>query len=110
MVKYSRGLASASLGHAHLWTWILESLDFDLSHERVVEPGRANAITRKNIHQMRRNLIGQADEGGDEEGEAADRDVPMEDVSSQFEAGTSSQVPPEASGPPPVQLGYAELI
>ncbi|MED6140057.1 hypothetical protein PIB30_089540 [Stylosanthes scabra] len=78
MVKYSYGVATANLGHAHLWTKILEKLDFDLSREAVVEPGRANAITRKNINQMRRNLIGQAGEGGNEEGEAADRDVPME--------------------------------
>ncbi|MED6164867.1 hypothetical protein PIB30_094249 [Stylosanthes scabra] len=89
MVKYSRGLASASLGYAHLWTRILEMLGFDLTRERVVEPGRANAITRKNIHQMRRNLMGQAGEGGDED-EAADRDVPMEDAPSRFTAGTLS--------------------
>ncbi|MED6190480.1 hypothetical protein PIB30_106331 [Stylosanthes scabra] len=34
MVKYSRGAATTSLGHAHLWTRILESLDFDLTRER----------------------------------------------------------------------------
>ncbi|MED6223502.1 hypothetical protein PIB30_074514, partial [Stylosanthes scabra] len=34
MVKYSRGVATASLGLAHLWTRILESLDFDLTRER----------------------------------------------------------------------------
>ncbi|MED6139683.1 hypothetical protein PIB30_086110 [Stylosanthes scabra] len=101
--------ASVSLGHAHLWTRILEMLGFDLTRERVVEPSRANPITRKNIHQMRRNLAGHAGEGGDED-EAADRDVPMEDVLPRSEAGTSSQVPPEAGAPPPVQLDYAEVI
>ncbi|MED6226800.1 hypothetical protein PIB30_107333, partial [Stylosanthes scabra] len=70
MVKYSRGAATASLGLAHLWTRILESLDFDLTRERVIEPSKVNAITRKNINQMRRNLLGPADEGGDDEDEA----------------------------------------
>ncbi|MED6196278.1 hypothetical protein PIB30_046021 [Stylosanthes scabra] len=41
---------------------------------------------------MRRNLEGQAGEGDDEEDEAADRDVRMEDAPPRFEAGTSSQV------------------
>ncbi|MED6141475.1 hypothetical protein PIB30_103760 [Stylosanthes scabra] len=104
MVKYSRGAATASLGLAHLWTRILESLDFDLTRERVIEPSKVNAITRKNINQMRRNLLGPADEGGDDEDEA------MEDVPPTFEAGTSSQVPTEAEAPPPLQPDYAELI
>ncbi|MED6129053.1 hypothetical protein PIB30_103965, partial [Stylosanthes scabra] len=77
--------ATASLGLAHLWTRILESLDFDLTRERVIEPSKVNAITRKNINQMRRNLLGLADEGGDDEDEA------MEDVPPTFGAGTSSQ-------------------
>ncbi|MED6141842.1 hypothetical protein PIB30_107467 [Stylosanthes scabra] len=104
MVKYSRGAATASLGLAHLWTRILESLDFDLTRERVIESSKVNAITRKNINQMRRNLLGPADEGGDDEDEA------MEDVPPTFEAGTSSQVPTEAEAPPPLQPDYAELI
>ncbi|MED6190728.1 hypothetical protein PIB30_108733 [Stylosanthes scabra] len=104
MVKYSRGAAIASLGLAHLWTRILESLDFDLTRERVIEPSKVNAITRKNINQMRRNLLGPADEGGDDEDEA------MEDVPPTFEAGTSSQVPTEAKAPTPLQPDYAELI
>ncbi|MED6154172.1 hypothetical protein PIB30_109601 [Stylosanthes scabra] len=104
MVKYSRGAVTASLGLAHLWTRILESLDFDLTRERVIEPSKVNAITRKNINQMRRNLLGPADEGGDDEDEA------MEDVPPTFEAGTSSQVPTEAEAPPPLQPDYAELI
>ncbi|MED6190521.1 hypothetical protein PIB30_106663, partial [Stylosanthes scabra] len=94
--------ATACLGLAHLWTRILESLDFDLTRERVIEPSKVNAITRKNINQMRRNLLGPADEGGDDEDEA------MEDVPPTFEAGTSSQVPAEA--PTPLQPDYAELI
>ncbi|MED6129036.1 hypothetical protein PIB30_103805 [Stylosanthes scabra] len=97
-------MATASLGFAHLWTRILESLDFDLTRERVIEPSKVNAITRKNINQMRRNLLGLADEGGDDEDEA------MEDVPPTFEAGTSSQVPTEAEAPPPLQPDYAELI
>ncbi|MED6214759.1 hypothetical protein PIB30_106498, partial [Stylosanthes scabra] len=96
--------ATANLGHAHLWTRILESLDFDLTRERVIEPSKVNAIGRKNINQMRRNLLGPADEGGDDEDEA------MEDVPPTFEAGTSSQVPTEAEAPPQLQLDYAELI
>ncbi|MED6214935.1 hypothetical protein PIB30_108304, partial [Stylosanthes scabra] len=104
MVKYSRGAATASLGLAHLWTRILESLDFDLTRERVIEPSKVNAITRKNINQMRRNLLGPADEGGDDE------DDTMEDVPPTFEAGTSSQVPTEAEAPTPLQPDYAELI
>ncbi|MED6226432.1 hypothetical protein PIB30_103642, partial [Stylosanthes scabra] len=78
-------MATASLGLAHLWTRILESLDFDLTRERVIEPSKVNAITRKNINQMRRNLLGPVDEGGDDEDEA------MEDIPPTFEAGTSSQ-------------------
>ncbi|MED6129467.1 hypothetical protein PIB30_108247, partial [Stylosanthes scabra] len=96
--------ATASLGHAHLWTRILESLDFDLTRERAIEPSKVNAITRKNINQMRRNLLGPADEGGEDEDEA------MEDVPPTFEAGTSSQVPTEAEAPPQFQPDYAELI
>ncbi|MED6213249.1 hypothetical protein PIB30_091315, partial [Stylosanthes scabra] len=53
---------------------------------------------------MRRNLLGLADEGGDDEDEA------MEDVPPTFEAGTSSQVPTEAEAPPQLQPDYAELI
>ncbi|MED6141675.1 hypothetical protein PIB30_105802 [Stylosanthes scabra] len=102
MVKFSR--ATANLGHAHLWTRILESLDFDLTRERVIEPSKVNAITRKNINQMRRNLLGPADEGGDDEDEA------MEDVHPTFEAGTSSQVLTEAEAPPQLQPDYAEFI
>ncbi|MED6150148.1 hypothetical protein PIB30_069556, partial [Stylosanthes scabra] len=97
-------MAIASLGLAHLWTRILESLDFDLTRERVIEPSKVNAITRKNINQMRRNLLGPADEGGYDEDEA------MEDVPPTFEAGTSSQVPTEAEAPTPLQPEYAELI
>ncbi|MED6161317.1 hypothetical protein PIB30_059591 [Stylosanthes scabra] len=96
--------ATASLGHAHLWTRILESLDFDLTRERVIEPSKVNAIVRKNINQTRRNLLGPADEGGDDEDEA------MEDVPPIFEARTSSQVPTEAEAPPQFQSDYAELI
>ncbi|MED6189776.1 hypothetical protein PIB30_099274 [Stylosanthes scabra] len=96
--------ATASLGHAHLWTRIFESLDFDLTRERAIEPSKVNAITRKNINQMRRNLLRPADEGGDDEDEA------MEDVPPTFEAGTSSQVPTEAEAPPQFQSDYAELI
>ncbi|MED6164407.1 hypothetical protein PIB30_089706 [Stylosanthes scabra] len=110
MVKYSRGTATTSLGHAHLWTKILESLDYALAREEAVNPGKANAITRKNINQMRRNLIAHAREGGDEEDGAANRDVPMEDAPPRFETGTSSQVPSEAGVQPPVHLNYAELI
>ncbi|MED6141498.1 hypothetical protein PIB30_104065 [Stylosanthes scabra] len=97
MVKYSRGAATTSLGHAHLWTRILESLDFDLTRERVIEPSKVNAFVRKNINQMRRNLLGPADEGGNDEDEV------MEDVPPIFEAGTSSQVPTEAEAPPQLQ-------
>ncbi|MED6117047.1 hypothetical protein PIB30_106195 [Stylosanthes scabra] len=46
MVKYSRGAATASLGLAHLWTRILESLDFDLTRERVIEPSKAGTSSQ----------------------------------------------------------------
>ncbi|MED6151704.1 hypothetical protein PIB30_084927 [Stylosanthes scabra] len=42
--------ATARLGHAHLWTKIFESLDFDLAREEAVKPEKANAITRNNIN------------------------------------------------------------
>ncbi|MED6225785.1 hypothetical protein PIB30_097019 [Stylosanthes scabra] len=102
--------ASSSLGHVILWTRIFEALGFDLSWEEAVNPGKANAITRKNINQMRCNVDGQADKGDDQGDDAASRDAHMEDVPPPFEAGTSSQVPPEAGVPPPVQLDIAELI
>ncbi|MED6139378.1 hypothetical protein PIB30_083271 [Stylosanthes scabra] len=100
--------ATTSLGHTHLWTRILDSLDFDLTRERLIEPSRANTITCKNMHQMRHNLTGQAGEGGDED--EADKDVPMEDAPPRFAAGTSSQAHPETGAPLPVQPDYAELI
>ncbi|MED6152838.1 hypothetical protein PIB30_095848 [Stylosanthes scabra] len=54
-------MATSFLGLVHLWTGIFEMAPLDLSREEVVNPGSANIITSKNINQMRRNLIDQAE-------------------------------------------------
>ncbi|MED6115740.1 hypothetical protein PIB30_093594 [Stylosanthes scabra] len=60
MLKYSQGKATSFLGHAHLWTRIFEIAPLDLTCEDDVEPEISHAISSKNIHQMRRNLVGHA--------------------------------------------------
>ncbi|MED6171562.1 hypothetical protein PIB30_041785 [Stylosanthes scabra] len=70
----------------------------DLSREEVVDPGSANIITSKNINQMWRNLVNQADTA-EGVGEEAAGDMPMPDTQPQPTVGTSSQVPTETEVP-----------
>ncbi|MED6127251.1 hypothetical protein PIB30_086289 [Stylosanthes scabra] len=52
-----QGKANSFLGHAYLWTRIFEIVPLDLTREDDVELEISHAISSKNIHQMRRNLI-----------------------------------------------------
>ncbi|MED6122258.1 hypothetical protein PIB30_038107 [Stylosanthes scabra] len=70
----------------------------DLSREEVVNPGSTNIITSRNINQMRRNLIDQAD-AAEGVGVEAAGDMPMPDTQPQPTVGTSSQVPTETEVP-----------
>ncbi|MED6115906.1 hypothetical protein PIB30_095143 [Stylosanthes scabra] len=81
----------------------------DLSREEVVAPGSANIITYKNIDQMQRNLVGQADAAGDA-GEEVAGDMPMPDTQPQPTIGTSSQVPTETEVPPQEQSEVIEFV
>ncbi|MED6213519.1 hypothetical protein PIB30_094183 [Stylosanthes scabra] len=65
-------------GLAHLWTGLFEMAPMDLSREEVVNPGSANIITSKNINQMRRNLVDQADAA---EGVPTETEVPSQEQS-----------------------------
>ncbi|MED6127206.1 hypothetical protein PIB30_085852 [Stylosanthes scabra] len=98
MLRYSQGKATTFLGLTHLWTGIFEMAPLDLSREEVVNPGSANIITSKNINQMRRNLVDQAD-AAEGIGEEAARDMPMPDTQPHPTVGTSSQVPTETEVP-----------
>ncbi|MED6212617.1 hypothetical protein PIB30_085176 [Stylosanthes scabra] len=67
MLRYSQGKPTSFLAHAHLWTRIFEIALLDLTREEDVEPEISHAISSKNIHQMRRNLvdhIGVAEDAG----------------------------------------------
>ncbi|MED6139686.1 hypothetical protein PIB30_086125 [Stylosanthes scabra] len=57
MLRYSQGKPTSFLAHAHLWTRIFEISPLDLTREEDVEPEISHAISSKNIHQMRRNLV-----------------------------------------------------
>ncbi|MED6177299.1 hypothetical protein PIB30_096905 [Stylosanthes scabra] len=98
MIRYSQGKATSFLGLTHLWTGLFEMGPLDLSRKKVVNPGSANIITSKNINQMRKNLVDQANavEGV---GEEAAGDMPMPDTQPQPTVGTSSQVPTETDVP-----------
>ncbi|MED6201855.1 hypothetical protein PIB30_099290 [Stylosanthes scabra] len=60
MLRYSQGKSTSFLAHAHLLTKVFEIAPLDLTREDNVEPETSHAITSKNIHQMRRNLVGPA--------------------------------------------------
>ncbi|MED6122334.1 hypothetical protein PIB30_038814 [Stylosanthes scabra] len=109
LFRYSQGKATSFLGLAHLWTGLFEVAPLDLSREEVVNPGLANIITSKNINQMRRNLVDQADavEGV---GEEAAGDMPMPDTQPQPTVGTSSQVPTETEVPSQEQSEVIEFM
>ncbi|MED6175171.1 hypothetical protein PIB30_075826 [Stylosanthes scabra] len=81
-------------GELPKWMYLVNSRQtpLDLSREEVVNPGSANIITSKNINQMRRNLVDQAD-AAEGVGEEAVEDMPMPDTQPQPTVGTSSQVP-----------------
>ncbi|MED6153279.1 hypothetical protein PIB30_100358, partial [Stylosanthes scabra] len=104
MLKSSQGKANAFLGHAHLWTRIFEIAPLDLTREDNVEPEISHAISSKNIHQMWRNLVGQANIAEDTGVDA------MSDAQPRVETGTSSQIPTETEVPPRFQPDIAELI
>ncbi|MED6176349.1 hypothetical protein PIB30_087348 [Stylosanthes scabra] len=97
LFRYSQGRAGSFLGLVHLWTGLFE-MTLDLSREEVVNPGSANIITYKNINQMRRNLVDQAD-AAEGVGEEAAGDMPVPDTQPQPTVGTSSQVPTETEVP-----------
>ncbi|MED6226321.1 hypothetical protein PIB30_102519 [Stylosanthes scabra] len=96
-------------GLTHLWTGLFEMAPLDLSREEAVNPGSANIITSKNINQMRRNLVDQADaaEGVGEEGAG---DMPMPDTQPQPTVGTSSQVPTKTEVPSQEQSEVIEFM
>ncbi|MED6162393.1 hypothetical protein PIB30_070046 [Stylosanthes scabra] len=71
---YTIRQVESSLGHGMLWTKVFEYLGIDLSGEKAVPVGEDNAITQRQLNQMRRNL----DVAGAENvtGEAGDEDIP----------------------------------
>ncbi|MED6140176.1 hypothetical protein PIB30_090624 [Stylosanthes scabra] len=83
--------ANSFLGHTHLWTRIFEIAPLDLTHEDNVEPEISHAISSKNIHQMRRNLVGHTD--------VAEDAVLM-----------LWQIPAKTGVPPQFQLDIAEFV
>ncbi|MED6139780.1 hypothetical protein PIB30_087170 [Stylosanthes scabra] len=101
--------ATSFLGLAHLWTGLFEIAPLDLSREEVVNPSSANIITSKNINQMQRNLVDQAD-AAECFGEEAVGDMPMPDTQPQPMVGTSSQVPTETEVPSQDQLEVIEFM
>ncbi|MED6163196.1 hypothetical protein PIB30_077634 [Stylosanthes scabra] len=68
-----------------------------------------NITTSKNINQMRRNLVGQAD-AAEDAGEEAAGDMPMSDTQPQPTVGTSSQVPTETEVPSQEQSNVIEFV
>ncbi|MED6224264.1 hypothetical protein PIB30_082376 [Stylosanthes scabra] len=104
MLKYSQGKANSFLGHAHLWTRIFEIAPLDLTREDEVEPEISHAISSKNIHQMRRNLVGQADIAEDAGVDA------MVGAQPRVETGTSSQIPVEKEVPQWFQPDIAQFV
>ncbi|MED6112857.1 hypothetical protein PIB30_065525 [Stylosanthes scabra] len=60
----------SGLGHSMLWTKVFEYLGLDLSGEQAITVGEDNAITQRQLNQMRRNLnIAGAESVADEAGE-----------------------------------------
>ncbi|MED6148790.1 hypothetical protein PIB30_056186 [Stylosanthes scabra] len=103
MLRYSQGKPTSYLAHAHLLTKVFEIAPLDVTREDNVELEISHAITSKNIHQMRRNLVGPADIAKDE-----DVDVGA-DAQPQVETGTSSQIPTETGVPPQFQPDIVEI-
>ncbi|MED6208752.1 hypothetical protein PIB30_048252 [Stylosanthes scabra] len=103
MLRYSQGKSTSFLAHAHLLTKVFEIAPLDLTREHNVEPEISHAITSKNIHQMRRNLVGPADIAKD-----VGVDV-VADAQPQFETDTSTQIPTETRVPPQLQPDIVEI-
>ncbi|MED6211177.1 hypothetical protein PIB30_071192 [Stylosanthes scabra] len=97
-------MLNSFLGHAHLWTRIFEIAPLDLTREDDVEPEISHAISSKNIHQIRRNLVGQADIAEDAGIDA------MVGAQPRVETGTPSQIPAETEVPPRFQPDIAEFV
>ncbi|MED6150017.1 hypothetical protein PIB30_068095 [Stylosanthes scabra] len=109
LFRYSHDRSGSFLALAHLWTGLFEISPLDLSREEMVNHGSANIITSKNINQMRRNLVDQADAAEGVSAEAA-RDMPMPDTQPQPTVGTSSQVPTETEVPSQDQSKVIEFM
>ncbi|MED6159895.1 hypothetical protein PIB30_046547 [Stylosanthes scabra] len=103
MLRYSQGKPTSFLAHAHLLTKVFEIAPLDLTREDNVELETSHAITSKNIHQMRRNLVGPADIAED-----VGVDV-VADAQPQVETSTSAQIPTETRVPPQLQPDIAEI-
>ncbi|MED6184828.1 hypothetical protein PIB30_051193 [Stylosanthes scabra] len=103
MLRYSQGKPTSFLAHAHLLTKVFEIAPLDLTREDNVELETSHAITSKNIHQIRRNLVGPADIVED-----VGVDV-VADVQPQVETGTSAQIPTDTRVPPQFQPDIAEI-
>ncbi|MED6170915.1 hypothetical protein PIB30_035696 [Stylosanthes scabra] len=104
MLRYSQRKSTSFLAHSHLLTKVFEIAPLDLTREDNVEPETSQAITSKNIHQMRRNLVGPV-------GIAEDVGVDVvADAQPQVETGTSSQIPTETRVSPQFQLDIVEIV
>ncbi|MED6114055.1 hypothetical protein PIB30_076659 [Stylosanthes scabra] len=103
MLRYSQGKSTSFLAHAHLLTKVFEIAPLDLTREDNVEPEISYAITSKNIHQMRRNLVGPADIADD-----MCIDVGV-DAQPQVEIDTPSQIPTETRVPSQFQPDIVEI-
>ncbi|MED6209307.1 hypothetical protein PIB30_053419 [Stylosanthes scabra] len=104
MLRYSRGKPTSFLAHAHLWTRIFEIAPLDLTREEDVEPEISLAISSKNIHQMRRNLV-------DHVGVVEDAGVDaMADAQPRVETDAPAQVLTKMGVPPQFQPDIAEFV
>ncbi|MED6213727.1 hypothetical protein PIB30_096044, partial [Stylosanthes scabra] len=97
-------MATSFLGHDHLWTRIFEIAPLDLTRENDMEPEISHAIFSKNIHQMRRNLVGQAVIAEDASVDA------MAGAQPRVETDAPSQIPAETGVPPQFQPDIAEFV
>ncbi|MED6153354.1 hypothetical protein PIB30_101168 [Stylosanthes scabra] len=87
---YTIRQVESGLGHGMLWTKVFEYLGIDLSGEEAVPVGEDNAITQRQLNQMRRNLNVAGAGVGNVADEAGDEDIPQQPV-----VGSAQQFPPE---------------
>ncbi|MED6140406.1 hypothetical protein PIB30_092872 [Stylosanthes scabra] len=85
---YSIRQVESGLGHGMLWTKVFEYLGIHLSGEEAVLVGEDNAITQRQLNQMRRNL--NVASAGNIADEAGDEDIPQQPV-----VGPAQQFPLE---------------